>query len=190
MKQIKFLILLTILAFVVAACGGQDSPTAAPTAEPPPTEAPAEAAAEEPPAEEPPAEELPKSPLDTMAFEVDPNLIDVTWEWFQRTTTEATEVLFEVPSPENYTLFFNADQTFSAQLDCYSGSGAYVTDGVGNIFMQLGPMTAAACEPASLAPEMGQMFGPAQSYVYEDDGDTVVFKFAAGGPWDYYRKSD
>jgi heat shock protein HslJ len=55
--------------------------------------------------------------------------------------------------------------------------------------MQLGPMTAAACDEESLAPEMGQMFGPAQSYVYEDDGDTVIFKFAAGGPWDYYRKA-
>ena len=36
---------------------------------------------------------------------------------------------------------------------------------------------------------MAQMFGPAQSYVYEDDGNTVIFKWVAGGPWDYYRKA-
>ena len=125
-----------------------------------------------------------------MAFVVDDNLVDVTWEWVQRTSNEGTEVLIEVPNPENYTLFFNADRTFSAQLDCNNGAGDYVTDGNGNIFMQLGPMTAAACSPESLSDAMVQMFGPAQSYVYEDDGDTVIFKFAAGGPWDYYRKSD
>ena len=43
--------------------------------------------------------------------------------------------MFKVPNPENYSLFFNADQTFSAQLDCNNGAGEYVTDGKGNIFM-------------------------------------------------------
>ncbi|MFN2187547.1 MAG: META domain-containing protein, partial [Candidatus Promineifilaceae bacterium] len=33
------------------------------------------------------------------------------------------------------------------------------------------------------------MFGPAQDYVYEENGNIVVFKWAADGPWDYYRKS-
>ena len=110
-----------------------------------------------------------------MEFAADANLIDVNWEWVQRTTTEGSEVLFTVPNPESYTLLFDGDGNFSAQLDCNSGNGEYSTDGSGNILMQLGPMTAAACPPESLSNEMMQMFGPAQSYVYEDDGNTVIF---------------
>jgi heat shock protein HslJ len=151
MNRIKVLTLFIVLAFIIAACGGDETPEA--PEEPVTTEAPPEAQADEPAvepgAEEPPAGQ-PSSPLDTMEFVVDPNLIDVTWEWVQRTTTEGTEVLITVPNPEQYTLFFNADSTFSAQLDCNSGSGGYSTDGAGNFFMQLGPMTAAACPPESL----------------------------------------
>ncbi|UCG25952.1 MAG: META domain-containing protein, partial [Chloroflexota bacterium] len=197
MKPLKLLLLLTALAIAVAGCGGEETtvPTVAPTVEPveESTEAAAEesAVAEEPtPTFESAAVPEGTTPLDTMEFQVDPDLIDVTWEWFQRTTTEGTEVLLEVPNPKNYTLFFNADQTFSALLDCNNGAGEYVTDGNGNIFMHLGPMTAAECPPESLSDAMVTMFGPAQSYVYEDDGNTVIFKFAAGGPWDYYRKAD
>jgi heat shock protein HslJ len=36
---------------------------------------------------------------------------------------------------------------------------------------------------------MMQMFGPAQSYVFEDDGNLVILKWVAGGPWDYYRQA-
>jgi putative lipoprotein len=192
MKRSLYLIAALLLAAILAACGGQeDTPTVAPTA------APAEEpAAEEPtveptaePTQEPAEEAAPQSRLDTMEFVVDPDLIDVTWEWVQRTTGAGAEVLFTVPNPENYTLLFNADQTFSAKLDCNNGAGGYATDGSGGIFMQLGPMTMAACEPESLSPEMSQMFGPAQNYIYEDDGNTVIFQFAAGGPWDYYRKA-
>jgi putative lipoprotein len=195
MKKPMFLIIALLLAAILAACGGQEeAPTVAPTAAP--AEAEVQPAVEEPaaepttePAPEPTEETLPESPLDQIEFAVDPNLVDATWEWVQRTTTTGDEVLLTVSNPENYTLLFNADATFSAKLDCNNGAGGYATDGNGSIFMQLGPMTAAACEPESLAPEMGQMFGPAQSYVYEDDGNTVIFKFVAGGPWDYYRKA-
>ena len=33
--------------------------------------------------------------------------------------------------------------------------------------MELGAMTAAACEPGSLADQMANMFGPAQNYRFE-----------------------
>ncbi|MGB3716067.1 MAG: hypothetical protein WA996_16700, partial [Candidatus Promineifilaceae bacterium] len=100
MKQTKFLILIVALALVMVACGEDPTPTVAPTKEAPTEEAPPASPTE------PPAVGDPLSPLSTIDFAVDPNLIDVTWEWFQRTTSEATDVLFEVPNPENYTLFF------------------------------------------------------------------------------------
>jgi hypothetical protein len=45
------------------------------------------------------------------------------------------------------------------------------------------------CPEDSLSGEMVNMFGPAQSTIYEESGNVVIFKWVAGGPWDYYRKS-
>ena len=104
MKPIKYLPLLLIFLLVLVACGSAD-PTPTPMAEP--AEEPTEATPEEPtPTSE--SAEVPEgtTAFDTMEFEVDPNLVDVTWEWVQRATTEATEVLFEVPNPDKYTVFF------------------------------------------------------------------------------------
>jgi heat shock protein HslJ len=92
-----------------------------------------------------------------------------------------------VPEPSSYTIVFNEDGTFKAVLDCNSASGGYATPSPGSIFMELGAMTAAACEPGSLADQMANMFGPAQAYRFEEDGAVLVFSWAAGGPVDYYR---
>ena len=53
--------------------------------------------------------------------------------------------------------------------------------------MQLGPMTMAACEESSFAPEMSQMFGPVQDYRIEEDDTMLVMVWVAGGPLDYFR---
>jgi hypothetical protein len=37
---------------------------------------------------------------------------------------------------------------------------------------------------------MLQMFGPAQSYVFEEDGQVLVLKWVAGGPYDYFRNAE
>ena len=55
--------------------------------------------------------------------------------------------------------------------------------------MELGPMTQAACGPDSLAGAMVNMFGPAQSYIFEEDGQVVIYKWVAGGPWDFFRQA-
>lgn len=190
MKRISLLFALFVLTSFIVACGGEEpTPTLAPTAEP--VEAPTEAPTAEPPEEPTPTAEVePASLLDSMEFVVDPQLIDVTWQWEQRTDSGGGETILTVPDPSLYTLLFNDDGTFNAQIDCNSGSGNYATDGTGSIFMELGPMTRAACEPGSLDQEMINMFGPAQNYVYEEDGQVVIFQWAAGGPWDYYRRSD
>ena len=174
MNKAKLITILAILALVIVACGGDEpEPTNTPSAEP---------------VEQATAAPAPASPLESMEFVVDPDLIDVSWMWEQRTSNLGEEVLITVPDPENYTLTFNADATFNARLDCNNGSGAYATDGTGSIFMELGPMTRAACPEDSLSNDMINMFGPAQSYVYEDSGDVLIFKWVAAGPWDYYRK--
>jgi len=175
MYKAKLITLIVILVLAIVACDTDEpQPTATPVLEP---------------VVEPIAEPDPVSPLENMEFVVDEDLVNVTWEWEQRTTNLGEEVLITVPSPEDYLLIFKPDATFNAKLDCNNGSGAYATDGSGNIFMELGPMTRAMCPEESLSDEMINMFGPAQSYVYEENGNVVIFKWVAGGPWDYYRKA-
>ena len=175
MKQITLLFSLIILTLLLVACGGEEpTPTLAPTAEP--VEAPTQAPAAEPTEEPAPTAEVeptPESALESMEFVVDPQLIDLTWQWEQRTNNGGGEAIITVPDPSQYTLLFENDGTFNAQIDCNNDSGNYATDGTGSIFMELGPMTLAACEPGSLDQEMINTFGPAQSYVYEEEGQVV-----------------
>lgn len=81
-QMISMLVLMTIMALVLAACGGSNpEPTAVPDVEPEPTEMPP---TEEPAAEAPAVEEN-ASPLDSMEHTVDPNLVNKTWVWESRT---------------------------------------------------------------------------------------------------------
>ena len=156
----------------------EPAPTEEPTAEP--TEAPTEA---------PP----PQSRLDTMEHTVDPMLVNVTWEWVSRDPNGNQIDEITVPTPENFTLLFNEDGTFSAKVDCNNAAGAYATGNVENdqksIFMELGPMQMAFCGEESLDQSMMETFGPAQNYHFEDDGNTLVFDWVAAGPIDTYRKA-
>ena len=194
MNRPKLLTILLILALLIVACS-EEEPTATPV--PPteaPTEVPTEAAVEEapttmpteiPPTEVPPTQE-PASPLDGMDHVADPLLIDKTWQW-ERRDDSSGNTMISVPDPSAYTIVFNEDGTFKAVLDCNSASGSYATPSPGSIYMELGAVTAAACEPGSLEGQMADMFGPAQDYRFEDDGAVLVFSWAAGGPVDYYR---
>lgn len=214
-KRLVFTILIFTLALALVACGGEDAstpeteaqeqpaaeteateapPTEAPTDMPPSEEAPAEEAAAAEPTVDTAAEEAPaetESMVATMEHEVDPRLVNITWEWVRRDPNGNSSPEIVVDNPENYTLFFNEDGTFNATLDCNSGSGVYATPSPGNIFMELGPTTLAACEPNSVADDMMNMFGGAvQSYRLEDDDQTLVMVWVAGGPLDYYRSAD
>jgi heat shock protein HslJ len=190
LKYLATLLTIVLLVGILAACGGDETPTPEPQptativpespTEPPPTEAPP---TEVPPTEVPPT---PASPLASMEHTPDPLLVDKTWEWERRDSSEgSTEIT--VPNPDAYTLLFNEDGTFNATLDCNSAAGAYATDQSGSIFMELGPSTMAACGPDSLADQMANMFGPAQDYRFEEDGQVLVFSWVAGGPLDYFR---
>ena len=183
----KLLLIFTLVLFAaLVACGGQEpTPTPLPT-EAPPTEVPPTAVpptpTDIPPTEVPPTatiEPTPESPLASMEHTPDPQLIDLTWEWQQRAPAAGQGELITVPNPENYTLTFNADGTFNAQLDCNGASGQYATD-AGNIYMELGPMTLMACEPDSLSDQMMMTFGQPQTYRFEQEGNILVLSWEDG----------
>jgi heat shock protein HslJ len=201
-KLASILTITFLASLLLVACGGDETPTAvpataveeataAPTAVPEekPTAAPTavpEEATDVPTAE--PTEEAPTAEPTAVSI-VDSSLVDVTWEWVQRTSNLGEEVLITVPDPENYTLLFDAEGAFTTQLDCNNAAGTYTSSSPGSIFMELGPMTRAACSPESLADEMVNMFGPAQSYVFEENGQVLIFKWVAGGSWDFFRQA-
>jgi hypothetical protein len=171
------------LVLFLAACGGsEEAPTPVPPTEAPPTVAVSTEAA--------PAEGS-GSVFDTFDFTPDPNLIDKTWAWESRDPNGNSSPAIDVPDPENYTLVFSEDGTFAAQLDCNDASGIYATESIESpqprIFMELGPTTSAFCGEDSLDIDMANMFGPAQSYEYLEDGQVVKFAWAGAGPIDYYR---
>jgi heat shock protein HslJ len=171
------------LVLFLAACGGsEEAPTPVPPTEAPPTVVVSTDAA--------PAEGS-GSVFDTFDFTPDPNLIDKTWAWESRDPNGNSSPAIDVPDPENYTLVFSEDGTFAAQLDCNDASGIYATESIESpqprIFMELGPTTSAFCGEDSLDIDMANMFGPAQSYEYLEDGQVVKFAWAGAGPIDYYR---
>ena len=85
MNKTKLLVFLLILALAIVACD---------TEEPEPT---ATAVPEQ--LEQLAIEPAPASPLESMEFVVDEDLINVTWEWEQRTSNLGEEVLITVPDP-------------------------------------------------------------------------------------------
>lgn len=173
-----------VLLVALAACS-QQTPQATPTAETVlPTEVPPTAA----PVEVAPTPE--GSYVASLPHTADPALIDTVWLWERRDPNgnQIDEII--VPNPENYSLVFAADGAFFVGLDCNRGSGQYATSETGSIFMELGPTTRAMCPAGSLEEAMKQMFGPAQSYRIEEDGQVLVLSWAAGGPVDYFRSAE
>ncbi|MBK7919987.1 MAG: META domain-containing protein [Chloroflexi bacterium] len=119
----------------------------------------------------------------------DAQLIDITWQWERRDPNGAPVDPITVPNPEAYTLLFSADGAFNAQVDCNSAAGQYATASPDAIYMELGPMTMAACPPESLSDAMMLMFGVPQTYRLEENGSVLVLAGADGGPLDYFRNA-
>lgn len=114
-----------------------------------------------------------------------PAIQNITWVWESRTTPSdgSSEA---IPSPANYTLFFNPDGTYQFQADCNNGSGTYTADQSGAIRMTAGPMTLAECGEASRSQDMLGMMQAVQDHRVED-GSTLIMVWPAGGPEDVYR---
>ncbi len=208
-NSVKITGLILMLLLFAVACSGQEEPTATPqpaetTQEEAPTEQPptavpptAEPALETAPTVIPPRddqtseagpEEL-QSPLEEMEHNPDDRLIDITWEWVSRDPNGNDIPPINVSDPERYTIIFNEDGTFNATLDCNNASGQYATPEPGQIFMELGPTTLAACPEDSLDTEMSNMFGPVQSYRISENSNNLTLIWAAGGPIDVFRNA-
>ncbi len=71
------------------------------------------------------------------------------WQWTAATTTVPASQSV-VPDPENYTIEFKADGTFSAKADCNQLSGTYTTAGNNALAIVPGPMTLAMCPEGSM----------------------------------------
>lgn len=175
--KIFLLSLLVLMTFAFTACiAPLATPTSVPATVTPVAEPTATTASSES-----------TSYVDQLEHIVDPNLVNKTWAWEKRDPNRNQVPEIVVSAPENYTLFFNEDGTFSAQMDCNTAGGRYATSSPGSIFMELGASTMAECGSGSLAGDMANMFGPAQSYRYEEDASVLVFAWAAGGPLDTFR---
>jgi len=119
---IKTVLLILILLFTLAACGGNDEDTAEETA-------------------------VPELIQPTQAAAVrDSALTAQPWQWVQFVDTVEGEI--NVANPQNYTVDFQADGTVLVKADCNNASGSYAAN-AGNISIVLGPTTLAECAPES-----------------------------------------
>jgi len=181
MKKSTVMFVVMLIGLLLAACqGGSREPAA--TMEP--TLPPAVVAAE-------PTEETAVSPTPATPGHVpDPDLIDKTWAWEARDPNGSDAATLDVPNPENYTLIFNEDGTFSAKVDCNVAAGSYATTPPDAIAMQPGPVTLAACPPGSLADEMMKLFGEVQNFRFIENGNVLILAWADGGPLDFFSLLD
>lgn len=178
-----------LFGVLLVACGGREEAT--PTATPEPTAVPEPTAMPEPtvaPAPTAPAAENTGSPIDAMDHVPDPELINKAWVWERRDPNGNPIDEIVVPNPADYALFFNETGEFFAKLDCNNMQGRYATARPEDIFMEGGVTTMVFCGEDSLDTEMSKMFGPAQAYRFEEDGQVLVFGWVAGGPIDYFRQ--
>jgi heat shock protein HslJ len=75
------------------------------------------------------------------------SITGVLWQW-QSVTNQDTNETTTVPNPENYTIEFNEDGTFTGTADCNSIAGTYSQEN--GFSITLGPSTLAFCGEASL----------------------------------------
>jgi len=78
-----------------------------------------------------------------------------------------------VERPTQYTLEFFADGRYSVRADCNSGAGSWFLN-AGNFSMTGGPMTLAACGPASLDSRFLELLGEASAITRVDDVLTLT----------------
>jgi D-alanyl-D-alanine carboxypeptidase len=175
-ETMKKSILLTmlILSMLLAACsGGRSTATVEPTvlaAEPTNTAVPTLApspTAEKPAAVPPPEEEL-------VMLRANP------WQWVAFTNPMEQSA---IENPQKYVVTFNDDATVNIVADCNNANGAYTTDG-SSITITVGPMTMAACPPASRSDDFIKYLGSAAIYFFED-GNLFIDLFADGGTMEF-----
>ncbi len=82
---------------------------------------------------------------------------NIEWQW-RELSGGAVNPAQTIPNPENYTIIFREDGTFSGKADCNMIAGEYTNEG-GNFNITFGPSTMAACAEGSLAPDYTRLLG-------------------------------
>jgi len=90
-------------------------------------------------------------------------ITDINWQWLS-VKNKTTNTTTTVPNPENYTIIFKTDGTFTGKADCNNISGTYST--ASGFTIKIGPSTMAYCGETSLD----------QQYIQ------LLSSVAAGGP--------
>ncbi|WP_440951746.1 META domain-containing protein [Methanococcoides sp. FTZ1] len=95
------------------------------------------------------------------------DIIDIEWQWSGLIETlPASQSV--VPDPENYTITFNQDGTYSIKADCNVGSGTYTLDG-NELTLAPGPITLAYCGPDSLDSQYLSLLSNVTSVSIDDE---------------------
>jgi heat shock protein HslJ len=116
----------------------------------------------------------------------DVEITNIIWQWESVSDRPSGETTI-VPDPENYTLAFKDDGTFSGQADCNQISGSYTQEG--GFFISVGPSTMAFCGDDSLDQEFLELLagvvagGPdgASGFALEWAGAEKRMEFSNGG---------
>jgi heat shock protein HslJ len=104
--------------------------------------------------------------------------LEGTWKW--TASTEAVPASQSVvPDPENYTITFAADGTYTGKADCNQISGTYTVDG-SNLTIASGTSTLAFCGEASLDAIYVAGLGKVATYAIAGDQVTMTFADDAG----------
>ncbi len=116
--------------------------------------------------------------------------LEGTWQW--TASTEAVPASQSVvPDPENYTITFASDGTYTGKADCNQIAGTYTVDG-SNLTIAPGPSTLAFCGEASLDAHLSGRAGqgrhlrhrrrPADYDLHRRRGDDDLHQGLTAGP--------
>jgi heat shock protein HslJ len=104
--------------------------------------------------------------------------LEGTWQWTASTeAVPASQAV--VPDPENYTITFNADGTFTGKADCNQIAGTYTAEGT-DLTLVVGPSTLAFCGEASQDAIYLDYLGKIATYTIAGDQLTATFVDDAG----------
>ncbi|WP_218146685.1 META domain-containing protein [Methanolobus profundi] len=119
--------------------------------------------------------------IETETISID-DITDIKWQWSGLIETEPASQ-FVVPDPENYTLIFNSDGTYSLKADCNIGSGSYTLE-KSDLTLSPGPMTLMYCGSDSLDSQYLSLLNNVATITIENDqlvlgtgenGDRMLF---------------
>ena len=185
-KSYPVLILLTLAALLLAACGGTPPapegrwPTltaeaAQPTqpAQPAPAGQAAQAVQPTPPAQ---AGQTPAAQPAQPSAVPGQDLGGKQWQWVKTNLNDGQT--FNPSNPADYTIVFSMlDGKVAIKADCNNAVGEFMTDGQ-NLQIMIGGVTRAMCQPGSLSDEFLKELSELSAYQVQ--GDTLTLTTSSG----------